>query len=444
MQVMKNIIFFFLLIGFAAGAQQAKPYEMLVNGVKVIVVPSGNEIMQVDMVIKCGVQNYAANQAGIERLALRALTECGTQKRDKNSFKNALDEVDAQMYGFAGKDASRVVLNCIKSDFETVWPLYVEAITLPKFDAKEFDRIKAEALTQLRQQESNPDFALQKMAMETVFKGMDYAKMPNGTAETIEKLTPTSTKQYLDQTLTRSRIFFVVVGDLAKEELQKKMTALIQKIPQGKPFVLKRDTYAPRENTFVPQEKEVATNYIMGISGAPAANSKEFYPALLASRMFYNKAFLEVRTNHGLSYAPAASISTGLTPYSMMYVTTKDPDKYIAVARNMVDKIKKEGFPEDDVQNTKNTFTTNFYATNETNSALANLVGNFEVLQGDWKKAFTLKEDLQAVKAAEVNQVFNKYIGKFNWVYQGNPKVVNQTLYTQPQTPPVPEVKKAF
>ncbi|RYZ53237.1 MAG: insulinase family protein, partial [Chitinophagaceae bacterium] len=314
----------------------------------------------------------------------------------------------------------------------------------PKFDAKEFDRIKAEALTQLRQQESNPDFALQKMAMETVFKGMDYAKMPNGTADAIAKLTPASTKAYYDQTLTRSRIFFVVVGDIAKEALQQKMTALIQKIPQGKPFALKRETFVPKENTFLPQEKEVATNYIMGISGAPAANSKEYYPALLASRMFYNKAFLEVRTNNGLSYAPSAGISTGLTPYSMLYVTTKDPDKYVAVARNMVDKIKKEGFPEDDVQNTKNTFTTNFYATNETNGALANMVGNFEVLQGDWKKAFTLKEDLQAVKPADVNQVFNKYIVKFNWVYQGDPKMATQTLFTQPQTPPVPEVKKAF
>ncbi|NTS40261.1 insulinase family protein [Flavisolibacter sp. BT320] len=441
---MKNIVFFFLLLCLHASAQQAKPYEMLVNGVKVIVVPSGNEIVQVDMVLKGGVQNYTAEQAGIERLALRALTECGTQKHDKNSFKNTLDDVDAQMYGFAGKDASRVVLNCIKGDFETVWPLYVEAITAPKFDAKEFDRIKAEALTQLRQQESNPDFALQKMAMETVFKGMDYAKMPNGTADAIAKLTPASTKAYYDQTLTRSRIFFVVVGDITKEALQQKMTALIQKIPQGKPFALKRETFVPKENTFLPQEKEVATNYIMGISGAPAANSKEYYPALLASRMFYNKAFLEVRTNNGLSYAPSAGISTGLTPYSMLYVTTKDPDKYIAVARNMVDKIKKDGFPEDDVQNTKNTYTTNFYATNETNGALANLVGNFEVLQGDWKKAFSLKEDLQAVKPADVNQVFNKYIGKFNWVYQGDPKRATQTLFTQPQTPPVPEVKKAF
>lgn len=441
---MKYFLLFLLATSLTAGAQQAKPYEMLVNGVKVIVVPSGNEIVQVDMMIKGGVQNYAAGQTGIERLALRALTECGTQKRDKNAFKNALDDVDAQMFGAAGRDASRVSLNCIKGDFEAVWPLYVEALTMPKFDETEFARIKQEAVTQLRQQESNPDFALQKMAMETVFKGMDYEKMANGTVDNIQKITAASAKAHLASILTRSRVFFVVVGDVDKADLQKKMTALIAKIPQGKPFVLKRTAYVPRQNSFVSQQRDVATNYIMGISAAPAPDSKEYYSGLLASRLFYQKAFLEVRTNNGLSYAPSAGINMGLTPYSTLYVTTKEPDKYIAVARTMVDQIKKDGFPADDVQNTKNGYTTSFYSTNETNGALASIVGSFELLQGDWKKAFTLTKDLQAVKPAEVNQVFNKYVGNFNWVYQGDPTKVNPTLYTQPETPKPAEKKPAF
>lgn len=441
---MKKIFFSFLLFPFLVKAQQTKPYEIIVNGVKVVVVPSGNEIVQVDLLIKGGVQNYSKDKAGIENLAMTALTECGTVRHDKNSFKNALDEVDAQMYAYTGRDAAHVALNCIKGDFETVWPLYVEALTMPKFDAKEFARIKEEAITQLREQESNPDAALQKMAMQTAFKGMDYEKWPSGSIESIQKLTPAATKSYLSSVLTRSRIFIVIVGDVSKEDVQKKMTALLAKLPQGAPFVLKRAAYTPQANSFVSEKKDVATNYIMGVSSAPDPTSKEYYPALLASRMFYDKAFLEVRTNNGLSYAPSAYISTGLTPYSAMYVTTKEPDKYIAVARNMVDKIKKDGFPADDVQNTKNTYATYQYYQNETNASLAGMVTRSELLQGDWKKAFTLKEDLKPVTPADVNQVFNKYIGKFTWIYQGDPKVVNKTLFTQPQTPSMPEVKKAF
>lgn len=432
------------MISASAVAQQAKPYEILVNGVKVIVVPSGNEIVQVDMVIKGGVQNYAADKAGIEKMAMTALTECGTAKRSKNEFKNALDEVDAQMYAYTGLDAAHVQLNCIKSDFETVWPLYAEAVTMPKFDAKEFARIKEEAINHIREEESNPDAAIDKLAMQTAFKGMDYAKRPGGTMESLAKLTPEMAKAYLPTVLNRSHVFIVVVGDVAKEDLQSKMTALLAKLPQGAPFVLKRAAYVPQANSFAAQKKDVATNYVLGYSAAPQANTKEYYPAMLASRMFYDKAFLEVRTNNGLSYAPAAWISTGLTPYSAMYVTTKEPDKYIAVARNMVDKLKKEGFPADDVKNTKNTFATYQYYQNETNGSLAGMVSRSELLQGDWRKAFTMKEDLKTVTPQDVNNVFNKYVGSFTWVYQGDPAKVNQALYTQKETPPLPEKKKAF
>lgn len=442
---MKNILLCFCLLAVVAtNAQDNKAYDMTINGVKTIVVPSGNEIIQIALVIKGGVQNYTAAKAGIERLAITALTECGTLKDDKNSFKNKLDEVDAQVYGSAGKDASYFQLNCIKSDFEKVWPLYADAVLTPRFDAKEFARIKDEAINSLRRMESNPDAALQRMAMQVAFKGMDYAKFSSGTIENIQKLTLQQTKDYYKSLLTRSRIFIVVVGDVNKEDLQKKISALTAKIPQGTPFVLKRASYVPQANSFVAKPKENATNYIMGISSAPQANSKEYYPATLASGMFYDKMFLEVRTNNGLSYAPSAYMSFGATPYSVMYVTTKDPDKYVAVARNLVDKIKREGFPEDDVKNMKNTYATYQYYDNETNASLCYMVANSELAQGDWHKAFTLKEDLHPITPADVNKVFNKYIGNFTWVYQGDTTKVTPKLYTQKQTPPVPKDKKAF
>ena len=55
-----------------------KAYDMNINGVKVIVQPSGNDIVVIQTVIKGGVQNYPAGKAGIENLAVSALTECGT------------------------------------------------------------------------------------------------------------------------------------------------------------------------------------------------------------------------------------------------------------------------------------------------------------------------------------------------------------------------------
>ncbi len=109
------IIVFFTLISLALTAQRKDAYEMNVDGVKVIVQPGGNDIVEIQTIIKGGVQNYPLSKEGIETLAMTALTECGTSKDDKNSFKNKLDKVDAQVYGFTGMDYATFTMNCIKS-----------------------------------------------------------------------------------------------------------------------------------------------------------------------------------------------------------------------------------------------------------------------------------------------------------------------------------------
>ena len=116
--------------------QMGTPYEMKINGVKVIVQPSGNDIVVVQTVIKGGVSNYPANKSGIEYLAMNALTECGTLADDKNSFKDKLDKVSAQVGGNTNMDYATFSMNCIKSDFGTVWPLYAAAMLTPRFDKK--------------------------------------------------------------------------------------------------------------------------------------------------------------------------------------------------------------------------------------------------------------------------------------------------------------------
>ena len=152
---MKKYIFTLLIaaaIGNIKTAQaQQKAYETTIDGVQVIVQPSGNDIVDIQTVIRGGVQNYPANKMGIEALAMTALTECGTVKYDKNSFKNALDKVSASIDGHSGKDYSLIDMDCIKGDLGTVWPLYVDAITHPKFDTAEFSRIKQDAVNNLKE-----------------------------------------------------------------------------------------------------------------------------------------------------------------------------------------------------------------------------------------------------------------------------------------------------
>jgi predicted Zn-dependent peptidase len=419
-------------------AQNKPAYEMTVNGVKVIVQPSGNEIVEVLTVFKGGVQNYPADKAGIESLAIKALTECGTKKDSKNSFKDKLDKVSAEIGGSAGMDFSTLRLNCIKSDLEQVWPLYVDAITIPLFDTSEFARIKQDAISTLKSQASQPDFAISKLAKETAFRGKDYSKSPTGEESTVSKLTALETQAYYHSILTRKRMLIVVVAELERSTIEKIVKELTEAIPEGKDVKLNRYSYMPSKNTFTDQKKDLATNYIQGITGGPQPGSSDFDAFTIAMRIFYDRQFLEVRTNNGLSYAPQTRFNGGLSPYTTIQVTTTNPDKYISVMNNLLVKTHGEGFTSDEVKNTKTGYATSFYYRMETNAAQASSLATNEVLFNDWRRSLRINEDLKKVSVDDVNKAFNKYVKDITWVYQGDTSKVNPMLYT---ASPAAEIK---
>lgn len=420
------------LLSISAFAQSKKaPYDMTIDGVKVIVQPSGNEIVEIKTLIKGGVQNYPADKAGIESLAINALTECGTARDSKNSFKDKLDKVSAQMSGEAGRDFSSLTMNCIRSDFATVWPLYADALTTPLFDEKEFQRIHQDAINILKAQASQPDYSIDKMAHETAFAGRDYAKSPEGTEATVTKLTVAETKAYYHTVLTRSRLLIVVVGEIDKAELEQKVGAMLAAVPAGAPFTLKRERFDPTHNSFKAEKKDLATNYIQGLTPAPQPGTPDFNAFSLAARIFYDRHFLEVRTNNGLSYAPATWFDGGLSPTFNIAVSTTNPNKYVAVLKTLVEKTKKQGFTPEEVKNMKTTYLTGTYYRQETNGAQATALASNEILHNNWRRAITLNEDLKKVSVEDVNRAFNKYLTHVTWVYQGDPAKATADLYTQ-------------
>lgn len=425
-------------------AQMGKAYDMTINGVKVIVQPSGNDIVVIQTIIKGGVQNYPAAKAGIENLAITALTECGTKQDDKNSFKDKLDKVSAQVNGTTGMDYATFRMNCIKSDFPTVWPLYTDAMLSPRFDANEFERIRQDAINAIRANESNPDNAIDKMARQTAFAGKSYARDPQGTVAIVSKLTPAETKKYWESIFTRSRMVIVVVADLDRDDLESKLTKMLSRIPAGVPSVIKKESYSAPANTFKPQQRDNATNYIQGITGGPLPGTADFNAFVLAMRIFGTRHFVEIRSKNGLSYAPNTWFTAGNSNYSNIYVTTKEPDKYIAVARRLIDKIKTEGFTAEELKNMKTQYLTGVYYRQETNDAQASSLAANEVVHGNWRRAITIKDDIKKVTLEQMNTVFRKYINNITWSYQGDPKKVTPVMYTQKQTPKMPEEKKGF
>ncbi len=433
-----NIFFILTLLAFShTGLAQSQPYEMTVEGVKVIVHPANNQLITITTVIKGGVQNYPAEKQGIESLAMNALTECGTINDDKNSFKNKLDKVSGQVYGSSNMDYAAFRMNCVLSDFNVVWPLYSDALTSPRFDEKEFNRIRNDAVNIIRDSESDPQNAIDKYAKKVAFRGKNYAKDPQGTEAIVSKLTVAETKKYYQGILNRGKLLVVVVGDMDRASLEEKLSGMLKKIPAGPPYNNKKEAYTPAKSSFSSTQKEFATNYIQGITGAPLPGTPDFNAYQLAMAIFSSKHFLEVRSKNGLSYAPNAWFASGTTSVTNIAVSTTEPDKYVNVFNGLVTKLKKEGFSPEEVQNEKVSYVTGVYYRQETNDAQASALVNNEVQFGNWKRALTIKDEIYKVTPEQVNAAFKKYMGNITWVYMGNPAKVTPALYA-PATKPLP------
>jgi predicted Zn-dependent peptidase len=158
-------------------------------------------------------------------------------------------------------------------------------------------------------------------------------------------------------------------------------------------------------------------------------------------RIFSQRHFLEIRTKNGLSYAPGSWFDGSSSPSANISVSTTDPNKYIGVAKALINKTKKEGFTEDELKNIKTQYLTRFFYGQETNSAQAASLASNEVLHSNWKRALTLSDDMKKVSLEELNSVFNKYISNMVWAYQGDPAKANPALFTGTAKTALPKSK---
>ncbi|WP_423147254.1 M16 family metallopeptidase [Rubrolithibacter danxiaensis] len=419
---MKRIVLYTLLsFLYITSFAQTATTSFEVDGIKVIWKPTTKDIIHVSMYYRGGVANYPAGKAGIENAALAAATECGTQKFNKDAFKDKADAFGILIGGSSSYDFGNISMNCISKYFNEGWSLFSDAITHPTFDEKEYGLLKERLVSGLKEREANPDDRVEQMALTSAFSGTPYAINPEGEDSTLSKISASDLKNYYNSILNKKRMFLVVVGKISKEDLISKIKASFASLPSKaySPVLYK----VPQFTTgIVSEERQLATNYIMGLFNAEKMNSEEYVPYRLGISLFSTRLFKEIRTKRNLSYAPYAYSATHLMPYGLMYVSTTDPKASVEVMVNELKKIKSQGFSADELQKAKSSFITSNYMKEESSSAIASSLGNAEVM-GNWKLAEELPAKVTQTSLAQLQAAFKNVTG-IKWSYLGDTKLL--------------------
>ena len=76
-------------------------------------------------------------------------------------------------------------------------------------------------------------------------------------------------------------------------------------------------------------------------------------------------------------------------------------------------------------------FLTTYYLKQETNAAQAGELAQYELIGGGWRNSLEFLDRLRKVKAADVQNVANKYMRNLRFTVVGNTADVNRSIFMQ-------------
>ena len=215
----------------------------------------------------------------------------------------------------------------------------------------------------------------------------------------------------------------VMSGNIKTEEIKRLAEKYLEPIPAqpAPPAVHIKEPEQTGERR-ITVRKDVATPYLLIAYHAPEAKHEDFYALNILSSVLSSgkssRLYSSLVDKKQLATQTFTSYDESFDPYLFQFyavanknVNEGDIEKAIY---EEIEKIKKDGITETELQKIKNQKLIEFYGQVETINGKSNNIGTYEVFFGDYRKMFDAPAQYNKVTAEDVKRVANKYFHKSN------------------------------
>jgi zinc protease len=406
--------------------------EFEVNGLKVLVKRrEGSQSVVAGLFLRGGARNVTAENAGVEALMLEVATEA-SQKFPREQMRRELSRTGTQLSDGINLDYSVLTLGSTRRHFDRSWEIFVDAALNPSFTPEDFERTRNRFVVALSDNEDTPDSFLQILQSRVAYAGHPYLNDPRGTAASVRGLTLEQVKRFHKEMMQTSRLLLVVVGDVDPRQMRQKVEASFGRLPRGDYRPDPVPQLAFRTPTLAVTERQLPTNYVQGVYGAPPLSSPDIYAMRIAQTILQNRVFMEVRVRRNLSYAPDAFLWSQGANAGGIYVTAVDANQSVQVMLREIARLQNQEINPDEIKATAQHFLTRYYMGQETNAAQAGELAQYELLGGGWRNSAVFIERLRAVTPADVKRAANTYMRNLQFVVIGDPRQIDKGVFTPP------------
>lgn len=271
-------------------------------------------IVSLRLVFRAGSVDDPSGKEGLTALTTRLLFEGGTESRTAAEFTRALYPMAAELRTDTDKEFTTVAGRVHRERFEVFLPLLLEALLTPRFEPKEFERLKAEQLTTLRTRLRNEnDEELGKVMLDAVlFDGHPYRHAVVGTEAGLEAITLDDVRAQWARVFTQDRLVIGTAGGATEADAKTLATRLSALPAKGPPrVVIPRPPARPKE-TLVIRRDTASTAGSFGFAWPIRREHPDFAALFLGvsflgeHRQEHGVLFRELRDKRGLNYGTYA------------------------------------------------------------------------------------------------------------------------------------------
>jgi len=350
----------------------------------------------------------------------------GTQNKTPIELEEAIDNLGANISIYAGREDITVRANSLASQFPEVLKLVKEILLEPRWDEKEFDRIKQQTLENINRNKANPPSIAMNMFNQLVY-GEDhiFGTPVNGTTESIQSITIDDLKDYYTENFSPSVSYISVVGDISQPDVIQSLRGLENE------WEVKEVSFPEFEKPSMPEEGKI---YFVDVPGARQSvirigtismrySDPDYYPATIMNYKLGGSfnSFLNMilREEKGFTYGARSGFSAGRFPGTFSAsasVHSQATFESVQIFKEEMTKYR-EGISEQDLEFTKNALIKSNAMRFETYSALLNMLDHIATygLPQDYVKQ---REDIvKNITQERVKELAQKYIQPERMIY---------------------------
>lgn len=177
-------------------AGEPRPYRFpsftrheLSNGLNVWLVPvAGSTLVSVHLVADAGAATEDEPHGGVAALTAQLLVS-GTHRLDASAFAEATERLGIEVSSESSWDSARAAFQALPQHLDPGMALLAEMIREPRFDAGEFERLKAERLADILQSRAEPRGLADESFLRHAYSAeTPYRRLSAGTPETVGSL----------------------------------------------------------------------------------------------------------------------------------------------------------------------------------------------------------------------------------------------------------------